>query len=166
MENISYLLHGASRSQTQMQSHVSAPRVKSEHVVKQRGKGSNRCYFSIEKELNEPAVLTQMSITLNRSIMFSPDGAFINTSEILSDAEAQAIHNRVQDEVAAGNIADGRVGKFKDDPQSAAAKAYADSEVSRRLRAAILQAETKARAGQGDEDAGKYPSLFCVMLIS
>ncbi|KAI4688606.1 uncharacterized protein J4E84_004536 [Alternaria hordeiaustralica] len=85
--------------------------------------------------------------------MFSPDGAFINTSEILSDAEAQAIHNRVQDEVAAGNIADGRVGKFKNDPQFAAAKAYTDSEVSKRLTAAILQAEVEARAGQGDEDA-------------
>jgi len=30
------------RPQAQMYSHVSAPRVKSEHMVKQRGKGSNR----------------------------------------------------------------------------------------------------------------------------
>ncbi|KAI4696459.1 uncharacterized protein J4E88_000636 [Alternaria novae-zelandiae] len=85
--------------------------------------------------------------------MFSPDGAFINTSEILSDAEAQAIHNRVQDQVAAKNVADGRVGKFKGDPRFAAAKAYADSEVPKQLRAAISRAEANARAGRGDEDA-------------
>ncbi|KAI4629373.1 uncharacterized protein J4E87_003637 [Alternaria ethzedia] len=85
--------------------------------------------------------------------MFSPDGAFINTSEILSDTEAQAIHNRVQDEVAAENAADGRVGRFKGDPKFAEVKAYTDSEVSKRLPAAISQAEVEARAGQGDEDA-------------
>ncbi|KAI4651915.1 hypothetical protein J4E93_002111 [Alternaria ventricosa] len=92
--------------------------------------------------------------------MFSPDGAFINTSEILSDAEAQAIHNRVQDEVAAENIADGRVGNFKDDPKFPEAKAYADSEVSKRLPAAILQAEVEAGAGQGDQSAASATQLL------
>ncbi|KAI4665962.1 uncharacterized protein J4E78_003427 [Alternaria triticimaculans] len=87
--------------------------------------------------------------------MFSPDGAFINTSEILSDSVAEAIYNGLEDKVATENIAAGRVGNLKGDPKFAEAKAYADSEVSKRLPAAILQAEVEARAGQGDHSGDR-----------
>ncbi|KAI4700233.1 hypothetical protein J4E81_004271 [Alternaria sp. BMP 2799] len=87
--------------------------------------------------------------------MFSPDGAFINTSKILSDAEAQFIYNGVEDEVAKENIDAGRVGNSKDDPKFAEAKAYADPEVSKQLPAAILQADVEARAGQGDHSGDR-----------
>ena len=84
-----------------------------------------------------------MSITLSRFIMSSPDRKFINTSKIISDSIAEAIYNGLEDKVATENIAAGRVGKFKGDPKFAEAKAYADSEVSKRLPAAILQAEVE-----------------------